>query len=431
MRRYTWVAVLSVVAGVATAAEFQPLGPLAISMGGAGVASSRGSFAAYYNPALLALNRHGVEVSLGAGGGLREVNLAGAADALSDLGIDETMDAVADFAGGGAPVPAGLQNDVDVIVRELHTLAGANGLQLMPAFALGVQVRNFGFGFYGLSEGTAYAKVDEAHLGVIVEDAGAYYSYNEETGAYGVTDRATYEASSIEYAIEEGLTYMQLAGVAYAEIPLAYGHLFDTQVGAFGVGGALKIMPGYSYDVRIDVDTDSSDLSDRLADAEEKDVTFGVDLGVVYVPAALPDLAAGLVLKNVNTPEFDRQAEDSVEVKPQVRAGVAYDFLDDRLSVAMDLDLVPNETFLPGVDSQFLGGGVNYHPFTWLSVRTGLMLNLAESDDGVIFTGGLGIGCKWVQLDLSAQISTEDAEFDGNTIPRYARAQLALVSKWQ
>ena len=48
----------------------------------------------------------------------------------------------------------------------------------------------------------------------------------------------------------------------------------------------------------------------------------------------------------------------------------------------------------------------------------------------LIFTGGLGIGCKWVQLDLSAQISTEEAEFDGNTIPRHARAQLALVSKW-
>lgn len=41
-----------------SAAEFQSIGFDALSMGGAGVASSRGSYAPYFNPALLAVPRH-------------------------------------------------------------------------------------------------------------------------------------------------------------------------------------------------------------------------------------------------------------------------------------------------------------------------------------------------------------------------------------
>jgi hypothetical protein len=400
-------------------------------MGGAGVASARGSYAAYYNPALLARTRHGVEVSLAAGMGIREANLVAAADALADAGVDETLEALAKSPTVGNLVPAAIQENVRVIQEELGVLSDQNGLQLMPGAGLGVQVRNYGLGVYVLSEATAYARIDKQRQAFIVEDQGQYYAYDNDAATYALSDQAAYEATSLEYAIEEGLTYMQLSGVAYAEIPLAYGHRLDTRIGVFGLGGAVKVMPGYSYNLRLDVDTESSDISDELVEAEEKDVAFGVDLGMIYVPDRLEDLTAGLVLKNLNTPAFDREGESAMKVKPQVRGGVAYDFLDDTLSVAMDLDLVPNETFLPSVDSQFLGGGVNYHPFTWLSVRGGLMTNLAESDDGVMFTAGLGIGCKYIQLDVSGQLSTEDSEFEGNTIPRYARAQVALVSKWQ
>ena len=58
-----------------SAAEFQIIGFDSISMGGAGTALSRGSFASYYNPALLAEHKNGLEMSLSAGVGLREVSL--------------------------------------------------------------------------------------------------------------------------------------------------------------------------------------------------------------------------------------------------------------------------------------------------------------------------------------------------------------------
>jgi hypothetical protein len=92
--------------------------------------------------------------------------------------------------------------------------------------------------------------------------------------------------------------------------------------------------------------------------------------------------------------------------------------------------LTSNETFIPDYESQFIGGGINFHPFSWLSLRGGAMTNMKEKDEGMIWTAGLGFGLKWFQLDLSGQYSSKESEYDGNTIPRYGRVQVAIVSKW-
>ncbi len=58
------------------------------------------------------------------------------------------------------------------------------------------------------------------------------------------------------------------------------------------------------------------------------------------------------------------------------------------------------------------------------------MRNIQESDDGTIYTAGLGFGLKWIQLDITGQASDKKAEYEGDEIPRYLRVQVALVSKW-
>ena len=171
-------------------------------------------------------------------------------------------------------------------------------------------------------------------------------------------------------------------------------------------------------------------MESELEDVEEQDTSWGIDLGLLFKPTKLPKLSLGLVGKNLNTPEFDTATGNTLKVKPQVRAGLAYDFWGDRLTVAIDADLTKNETFIPDYDSQFIGGGINFHPFSWLSLRGGAMRNIQESDDGTIYTAGLGFGLKWFQLDVTGQVSDKKAEYEGNEIPRYARVQVALVSKW-
>lgn len=426
-------AVISVVAGHAFGVEFQPIGSRSISMGGAGVASARGPYAVYYNPALLTRSRHTTEVGIGAGIGIRERNMVDSADRIAELDLDDTFDALEAFEDSGSTVlPPGLLSDIRVINQELVNLSGENGLQLMPSISVGVNAAGFGFGLYGVSEATAYAVIQPDYLDFIVwdEDENRYYSYDTETGAYGEVSITEYEASSLQYAIDNGLTYLQLTGVAYAEIPVGYGHAFDTDIGIFSVGGSLKVMPGMTYDLRVDVDTESGELEDLLSDSEEQSTAFGVDLGVLYTPSEDSNLSVGLVAKNVNGPSFDLASGGSVDVDPMARAGMAYDFVDDMFTVAVDVDLTANDTFIPGVQSQQIGGGLAYHPRSWCSLRVGAMQDIKDDNDGLVYTAGLGLGLKWFQLDVSAQMSADSGEYDGQEIPRYARAQIALTSKW-
>ena len=58
------------------------------------------------------------------------------------------------------------------------------------------------------------------------------------------------------------------------------------------------------------------------------------------------------------------------------------------------------------------------------------MENISESDEGIIYTGGFSLGTKWIQLDVAGQLSSKKGEFEGEEIPRYARVQVSLVSKW-
>lgn len=119
-----------------------------------------------------------------------------------------------------------------------------------------------------------------------------------------------------------------------------------------------------------------------------------------------------------------------MEVEPQVRAGLAYDLLGERLTFAVDADLTKNETFIPDYDSQYVGGGVRFQPFSWFSIRDGAMTNFAESSEGTIFTAGLGLGVKWLSIDIAGQFSNEEVVIDNNKVPRYGKVQLTLISKW-
>lgn len=432
-------------------AEFQPIGTDAMSMGGAGVAAASGSYATYYNPALLAVPTHGMVICVSPGIGFRESNLVDSVDTLADIQIEDTLGELespddfdytnlnVNFLPGDrvniqGDLPGSIQSDFQTITKHLRILSDSNGLQLMPSMSLGIQAGQWGFGAYGLSEATATSVIARDKLDIIVktEENGQtfYVEYDPATNEFSQQDRAAYEARSLEYAIENNETYLKITGLSYVEIPIGYGHQFQTEYGDISVGSAVKIMPGWTYSAIIDIDTESDDIVEEFEESEETDTAWGLDLGFLYSHPAVPGFSTGLVFKNINTPEFDTSGTETLEVDPQARIGFAYRMWENRITLALDADLTTNETYIPGYDTRFIGGGVNFHPYSWLSLRGGLMQNVAETDEGIILTGGLGFGLKWLQLDLGGQYSTKSGEFDGNEIPRYGRVQLALVSKW-
>ena len=433
---------------VCFAAEFQPLGYDAISMGGAGVASSRGSYAPYYNPALLAKPRHSTEIALSIGVGVREINLVDHIDTLSEVDIDETMESLSNLNYNdiqniniGEESSFQLDNDdlgqnVKTIKQELRALSIKNGLQLMPNVAASVQMGHWGVGSYAMAEASAFAVIDQNRLSAIVpyehEGTTYYVEYDEKTERFYKRDEDAYYDRSIEYAVnaENPSTYVKLTGLAYGEVPVSYAYTVPFIPGSFSLGGSLKFMTATTFNSIIAVDSESEDLSDELEDSKTTDSTWGADLGVIYSPPDMGWLTLGFVGKNLNSPEFATDGGDPITIEPQLRAGASMNFFKDSLSVAFDADLKANETYIDNYKARFIGGGVSWHPLSWFSLRGGAMKNLEESEEGMILTAGLGFGLKWLQLDIAGQVATEKGEYDGQEIPRYGRVQLALVSKW-
>lgn len=404
--------------------EFQPIGLKAMSMGGAGVASAEGSYASYYNPALLAEDDKNIEFALSAGLGFREMNLADNIDHLNDISILESLDRIAESAPNLSDSDRRLVTDTKSI---LISLSEKNGIDGMPTGSFGLQIKNFGFGIYGLTEAVGYAEVDPHRLDIIVKYDDLYWKYDEIANTLQLVSEDEYIRHSLEYAINEKITYLQLKGLAYTDIPLSYAYKLNSEYGSFDLGASLKIMPALTYDQRIDVDTASGDLNDELRHSERYDTGWGVDLGLLYKNPIIENLSFGLVAKNLNTPRFRTDKGETLKIKPQVRFGAAQTFFNNKLTLAIDADLSKNNTLIPGIESQQIGGGLDYKPINWLSIRGGVMRNLSESDDGTIFTAGLGFEYNFVEFDISSQFSTDHGEFRGNNIPRYGWIGLGFV----
>ncbi|MBA1433128.1 MAG: conjugal transfer protein TraF [Epsilonproteobacteria bacterium] len=411
-----------------SAMQFETLGYKSVAMGGAAVASSSGSLATYNNPALLAKAKYDVEVSLGAGASYEDFGAGASVKALDDSGFLDTIDRVSNDINNVS------QSDIDTLIKGKNIVLDMDGdaVSINPQGYVAAQVSGFGFGVFGSSEVVGSAIVDSNHNLLMIEDTsnpGTYLTINDDGTTSTSTDTATYQAQSMEYALDNGLTYMDVTGIVIAEVPVAYGHKIELSGGNLLVGGALKYMRGYTYTEQYKID-DSGSADSGSEKKDKTSSTFGIDLGVAYEPSFAKDLTIAMVAKDLNSPEFDVVDGSKIKVEPMYRIGVAYNIFDS-LEVAADYDLSANKTFVEGTKSQMLGGGVNWHPTSWFALRGGLMQNMDANDRaGLIYTAGLGFGLKWLQLDISGQYSSNSTTVDGQTVPEYAKVNVALISRW-
>lgn len=406
----------------ASAMQFQTLGYKSVGMGGAGVASSSGSVATYNNPALLAKTTYDVEISLGGGISTYDHGAGASMQALDNSGFIDTMDRISNnIASLTVADKANLINGKDIVMA-----MDGNSVELAPQAYFAAQFSSFGMGVFGSSDVVGTAVVDQAYDQLIFTDDGTNYIHIDDNGNETISSAGAYTSSSIDYAVNNDLTYVQAIGIALSEVPVAYGHKFELSGGNLMLGGAAKFMQAITYTETLSIDNSGS--SDNKNDKTSTD--FGLDLGLAYEPSFAKELTIAVVAKNLNSPEFEFTNGSTVKIDPMIRAGVAYNILDS-LEFAADIDLTENETFVGDVKSQMLGGGLSYQPSSWFSVRGGLMTNLDSNDKAeMIYTAGLGLGLKWLQVDLSAQMSQNSTTVDGESYPQYAKVNLALISRW-
>jgi len=448
------VATLSTLNG----AEFKPVGFKAVGLGGAGVASTRGSLAGYYNPALLRFSDHTTEVSFGVGARLREANLIDNMDNLHKFDIQGTLENIGNNAQNGnldtnsdgtTDIARTANNTVDIenlksIQQTLAKIGTNNALQVSVVPAITAQISDaFAIGMYANVDIGMKLNLDSNYLDIIIKDEnnpGLYYSYNPTNDNYAVKTSTDYTTSSLQYGIDNQKHYIQVDAMALVELPISYAKAYDTEIGTWSIGGNIKPMGLTTYSQKMDLG-DSSDDAENGSDKGEFETkyksTFGLDLGIAYRPTD-SQVTFGLMGKNINSPKFkvdttpSTNPQKDVTIDPLVRAGVSLPVWNDNVEFAFDADLTKNKTLVDGEESQLIGGGFEFHPASWFALRAGAMKDIASEkfDEGMIMSAGVGFGLKWLQFDLSAQMSSKKGEYDGQTIPRYAAVNLSLVSKW-
>ena len=425
MKKLSLVAIAALCAVSASAMEFQTLGYQSVSMGGAAVANSSGSYATYNNPALLAKKKYDAEIALSAGAGVHDHNAGASFQSLNDSKFVDTINkANNDYTSLTTQDKQNLVNGKNIIIG-----MDGNSLEITPQAALATQFGSFGLGVFATSDIVATAHIDQTHNQLIFKNGTNYAKIADDgTMSTSTSDTYGYTTNSLEYAINNGLSYVQAKGIVVGEVPLAYGHSFELSGGNLMVGGSLKYMQALTYIQNMKIDNSGSQSNSTKND--KTDTSFGVDLGLAYIPNFSKDLTLALVGKDLNAPEFSFVDGSKVKVDPMVRAGFAYNIFES-LEIAADIDLTKNKTLVSGSDSQMAGGGLNYHPASWFSLRGGLMQNLDSKDNaGIIYTAGLGFGLKWLQIDLSGQYASKTTTVNNATYPEYAKINLALISRW-
>ena len=392
--------ILLSLSSAAHALEFQSLGSGSLGVGGAGVARTYGSMAAYWNPAGLAFAPKTATVSITAGVGLQpEGKLAQDLDDLStahqSLNSNQTL-----------PNATTLFNAINA----LYETSSKDNLRASAGAAIGAQVNNFGFGVFGTFEGGAIPNPGGAPLPLP-----------------SASNLATYNTIANNALSTKTIT---TRGIALVEVPLAYGHAFDLgSAGKLGVGATGKYLYGEVASVEnqqvfnssSNSTISSSDLTKDLSNNRKGSAGFGIDLGLLWKPCT--STAVGFVGKNLNAPSFDTKTGDKIVVDRQIRAGVSVDALS-WLELTGDVDVLSNSTIVPGLKSQHLGGGAEFHPVSCLKLRVGGYTDLAISTNGAV-TGGLSLGIPWLFFDIDGAYGLGTVKYKNSSYPTEAKVQFS------
>ena len=234
------------------------------------------------------------------------------------------------------------------------------------------------------------------------------------------------------------------AGI-FTEISFGYG--LEVTKG-LQVGGNLKYIQGQMGQAGIMLLKDDEcieNVAEQTFKKTKASNQIGIDLGAFLDISRLVDNDVilnpkfGITARNINNPYFERPEKPSnsklkwIDGKyylgSQLRAGLAINPIE-KLTIACDLDLLKNKTFVNDFESQELSVGIEYlllnKKTISLPLRTGISKNVAASKANLEYTVGTGIYTFGFCFELAAGMSSNTATLDGNKIPASASVALNL-----
>lgn len=376
------------------ALEWHALGARAVGMGGAGVASTKGPLAAYWNPAALGRpSQNGLAIPLGVHAAITGSVIEGANNLQK---LNDTC------ASGGTCSQADITNALDKFDEP------GSGLRVDGGFGADLKIGRIAFFLNGFT-----------HIGAVPQ----------------------MDPNSTPANIQSGTNNSKLIvkGANIAELGAAYGRELPFAPGLY-LGGALKLLNaqvGYADYFVLRNDNSQGDIIDKLKDGAAKSSSFGVDAGALWdLDRSFGGLPLkprlGIVARNLNNPKFDYPAaaraaglRGHFTVNPQVRMGASITPLS-WWNLAADVDLTRNLTPVDNAASRQVGLGSEFNVFnrSWLNIplRVGLMRNTAETSAGNALTLGAGLNFLHVTLEASAAVSgkrvTTESQGEQKKMPR-------------
>ena len=339
----------------------------------------------------------GLGILAGIVSGLTPENLK---DALEQVGSGESIDITKLLTKmGGITLKSGSSATLNTFLKDMQTI---NGIMQQNDFSASTQNgliitysgknNNWGIslGLLASAYANAHADIDKTHNQLIIASGNDYYGIT--VSGSGVTinksEKSKYDSSSIL----TGNHHITSNAIAFGELPIGYGYAWHSRAGTFGLGLAGKYIHAAGYILEASGKYDSIGKGINFS---SKDIvqtsTWGVDVGLVYVPTFSKNLIFGLVGKNLNAPKI-KTNKKTIELNRQIRAGVSYSLWKERIVFALDADLLANQTLSTVRPySQMIGGGVMFD-FKYVDLRFGSMYDFRDTTkEGVILTGGINI----------------------------------------
>ncbi|WP_233707369.1 conjugal transfer protein TraF [Helicobacter cetorum] len=444
------------------ALEFGGMGNVSMGLGGAGVALENSQWALYYNPALLDMDEkskfgYSFNAQVAQKNVLSLANLAnnlsnngGISNLENDIGNlktsnNQTISQALQNANSSITINANENSQANNVVQIANTadnfiknnalmLSSQNGFVFQYNYRGRKKefVGSFGIGLFGSAFGGASAKTDNEHNKLIVDDNNTYYQ--AEISSHSISLSQTSQANYNAHSMLSPSANLQGAARALAlvEVPLGYGHAFNTKIGRFGVGITFKYIWSLSYGIGLKGNANamlnevgSMNVFNNFSfNSIPQTSHFGLDLGGAY---SIKGFSLGLVGKYLNAPKFSLGANNGfLRIDPQVRLGLAYHY--KFLTLAWDIDLTQNNSIVPFKKSQMTGGGIMLD-FKYIDFRFGAMGNIARDnlDYGVILTGGIGF---YKVFDISIQSNLKTQNFSNYHIPEYVALRIGGGYTW-
>lgn len=372
--------------------------------------------------------------------GLTPENIGGLLDSAQkgDMSLDSLLQNM-----GGFTLMTSNDPSLNRFVKDMTTL---NEMINKNDFSLSTQngvVINIGskksrgtisFGLMPSAYMSATARIDPTHNQIIIQNGSSELKVEFGDGniILGTANKGDFDKSSVLSA--QAKHQLSAGSVGIVEVPLGYGHLFETPLGDIAVGLAAKYIfgTGYLYHKEGDFNSISQNITPTF-DGIAQTHTFGIDAGLAYAPRFAKNLTLGFVAKNLNMPKIKTDVKSGAMTKlnTQLRAGVSYGWLNDKIVLAGDIDLMPNDTIsLARPKSQMAGGGVLID-LKYFDLRLGAMYDFRNnSDEGMILTGGINLlGFLDIAVQSNLHLSQEIAG-SGISVPSYLLVKVGGGFSW-